>query len=154
MKSEPSVYSIDSLMKKPHQTDNWDGVRNYQARRFLGEMKKGDLAFFYHSSCEDKGIVGIMEIVAEKTWDETAQDKHSPYYDAKRAQSAPFWYKVKVRGLEKFKSVISLARLKTEASLKNLILLKPGNRLSVMPISPIEWKTILKLSKETHYDAR
>ncbi len=149
MKSEPSTYNIDTLSQAPKQTDHWEGVRNYQARNFMrDDMKKGDHAFFYHSNCETPGIVGKMEIVRESTPDFSALDPESPYYDPKSTEQNPRWFMVSVRFLEKFTHPIALHTLKNYSALHQMILLKPGNRLSVMPVTPAEWQFILNLSKE------
>src|SRR5690606_38003106 len=109
MKSEPDVFSIDDLKKRPKQTEPWDGVRNYQARNMLrDEMKKGDLAFFYHSSCETPGIVGIMEIAKEGYPDPTAFKPNHRYYDPKSNPDKPTWYLVDVKFKRKLKRTIPL----------------------------------------------
>jgi predicted RNA-binding protein with PUA-like domain len=146
MKSEPETYGVDKLKSKPHSTDHWEGVRNYQARNFMKQdMKKGDLAFFYHSSCEIPGIVGIMKIVREGYPDFTAWDPTSKYYDPKSPSTHPRWFMVDVQLVEKFKKILPLSLLKTQAELKNMVLLRPGNRLSVSPVTAKEWKVILSL---------
>lgn len=145
MKSEPNTFSIDHLQALPKQTDQWEGVRNYQARNFMRKMALGDQAFFYHSSCEIPGIVGIMEIVETAYPDMTAFNPDSPYYDPKSTNENPRWYVVKVHFLKKFKTIIPLSKLKTQAPLQEMQLLKPGNRLSIMPVSTQEWQCILSL---------
>lgn len=148
MKSEPSTYGIDTLLSKPNQTDFWDGVRNYQARNFLrDQIKKGDLAFFYHSNCDTPGIVGVMEVVESSTPDKTAFDPDSKYYDPKSTAAHPRWFRVKVKGIRKMTETIPLSQLKSHPGLKNMALCRPGNRLSVMPVSQDEWKVIEKLEK-------
>jgi len=146
MKSEPTTYGIESLIQAPNQTDHWEGVRNYQARNFMrDQMKIGDKAFFYHSNCVVPGIVGTMEIARESHPDFTAFDLRSKYFDPKSTRENPRWFMVSVRFLEKFKNPISLSTLKNFSELKNMILLKPGNRLSVMPVTAKEWEFILIL---------
>lgn len=145
MKSEPESFSIDDFMKRPRQIEPWEGVRNYQARNYLRQMKLGDKAFFYHSNCKEPGIVGIMEISKEATPDKTAFDKKSQYYDPKSLETNPRWFLVHVHFVAKFNSIIPLHELKSEPKLKNLALVKTGSRLSVMPVSEAEWKTILKM---------
>jgi len=146
MKSEPTTYGIDNLFKLPSRTDHWEGVRNYQARNFMRDnMKLHDQAFFYHSNCEIPGIVGIMEIVRESHPDLTALDLNSQYYDPKSTPENPRWAMVSVRFLEKFKNTISLSLLKTCSELQNMTLLKPGNRLSITPVTEKEWAFILSL---------
>ena len=149
MKSEPTTYGIDHLKRAPNRTDHWEGVRNYQARNFMRDkMRVNDKAFFYHSNCEVPGIVGIMQIVRESYPDFTALDPESQYYDPKSTQSVPRWFMVSVRFLEKFKTTIPLTVLKTYPDLKDMALLRPGNRLSVSPVSAKEWEFILKLKQE------
>ncbi|MEK7321886.1 MAG: EVE domain-containing protein [Pseudomonadota bacterium] len=146
MKSEPDTFGIDDLRARPKQTEHWDGVRNYQARNMLrDQMKKGDLAFFYHSNCKEPGIVGIVEIVRQAYPDSTALDPENPHFDPKSTPEAPRWYMVDVRFRERFKRTITLAELKNHRALAELILLRKGNRLSIMPISAAAWRYILKL---------
>ena len=146
MKSEPDVFGVDDLMKLPGKTDTWDGVRNYQARNMMrDDMKKGDLAFFYHSNCKEPGIAGIMKIVREGYPDHTAFDPKEKYYDPKSDPDNPRWYMVDVKHVRKLKRVITLTELKTHAQLTDLPLLRRGNRLSVMPVSEAQWNYILAL---------
>jgi predicted RNA-binding protein with PUA-like domain len=146
MKSEPDVFSIDDLKNRPKQTEPWDGVRNYQARNMLrDDMKKDDLALFYHSSCEVPGIVGIMEIVKEGYPDPTAFNPKHKYYDPKSKPDKPTWYLVDVKFKRKLKRVIPLTELRDKKPLQNMRLLQKGNRLSVMPVTKKEWDYILSL---------
>jgi len=146
MKSEPDVFGIDDLGARPRQTEHWDGVRNYQARNMLRDsMKKGDQAFFYHSSCAEPGIVGIMEIVREGYPDVSARNPDSPYYDPKSTPDEPRWYMVDVRLQRKLRRCITLQELKRRPELDSLPLLKRGNRLSIIPITPEQWRFILSL---------
>ena len=146
MKSEPDVYGIDHLKAANKKTDTWDGVRNYQARNMMrDDMKKGDLAFFYHSNCKEPGIAGIMKIVREGYPDYTALDPNEKYYDPKSDPDNPRWYMVDVRYVRKLKRVITLTELKTHPELEDLPLIRRGNRLSVMPLSEQHWNFILKL---------
>lgn len=147
MKSEPSTYGIDQLAAVRRKTDHWDGVRNYQARNFMREMKAGDQAFFYHSNCAEPGVVGIVEIAREYYPDFTAFDPKSSYYDAKTSASHPRWYMVDVRFVRKMKETIPLSEMKQNPLLKELRLVRRGNRLSVMPVTAKEWKAILKMEK-------
>lgn len=146
MKSEPTTFSVEHLATSPHQSTAWDGVRNFQARNMLrDEMRRGDLAFLYHSSCEVPGIAGIMEIV-KAGYPEPAQfDAGSKYYDADSNLEAPRWYCVDVKLQRKLKRIITLDELRREKSLASLKLLQRGNRLSVMPVSASAWKFILAL---------
>jgi predicted RNA-binding protein with PUA-like domain len=146
MKSEPGEFSIDDLENSPGQTEPWDGVRNYQARNMLrDEMKKGDLAFFYNSSCEIPGIAGVMEIVKEGHPDPTAFSHEEKHYDPKSKPDNPTWYLVDVKLKRKLKRVIPLTELKQFKQLVNMKLLQKGNRLSVMPVTKKEWDYILDL---------
>ncbi len=147
MKSEPDVFGIDHLEKRRRQTEHWDGVRNYQARNFMRDsMKKGDQVFFYHSNCDQPGIVGIAEVLKEGYPDHTAFDPESKYYDPKSTPENPRWFMVDVKFVRRLKRTISLQELKTHAeALPDLPLLKKGSRLSVMPVSEEEWEYILGL---------
>ncbi len=133
MKSEPTTYSISHLQKD--QVTIWDGVRNYQARNFLRQMYIGDRVFFYHSNAELIGIVGLAEVVATGIDDPTQFDPQSKYYDPKSSLAAPRWQTVKIKFLEIFPQMISLATLKQEFTPEELGVVKTGNRLSVMPVS-------------------
>lgn len=147
MKSEPDVFGIDDLATKANQTEHWDGVRNYQVRNMLrDDMHVGDLAFFYHSNCKPPGIAGVMEIVRAGYPDHTAFDPHSKYYDPKSDPKNPRWYMVDVKFQQKFNYFVSLEKLKACPALKNLALLRKGNRLSIMPITADEWQAILALA--------
>jgi predicted RNA-binding protein with PUA-like domain len=132
MKSEPDVYSITDLQRD--RASLWDGVRNYQARNFLREMKIGDYAFFYHSNTKPPGIVGLMQIIETDINDPTQFDQNSEYYDAKSSPEAPRWQTVKIKFMEEFPRLISLHELQENFSADELLVVKKGNRLSVMPI--------------------
>ena len=148
LKSEPDVFGIDHLKSRPKKTEPWDGVRNYQARNMLrDEMKKGDLAFFYHSNCAEPGIVGIMQIVKEGYPDPTAFDPDEKYYDPKSDPENPRWFLVDVKYKRHLKRTISLRELKQYADgpLAEMPLLRKGNRLSIMPMAEDQWEFILGL---------
>ncbi|HET9843383.1 MAG TPA: EVE domain-containing protein [Gammaproteobacteria bacterium] len=143
-KSEPDTFSIDDLTIKPNRTDSWEGVRNYTARNLLrNSIQVGDLGFFYHSSCKNPGIVGIIEVTRAGYPDPTALNPKSKYYDSKSTIEKPRWYCVDVRFKEKFKEPIFLQALRNNPALKDFTLLKKGNRLSVLPVTEKEWNTIL-----------
>jgi len=147
-KSEPATFSIDDLGKAPKQTAAWDGVRNYQARNMLRDsIKKGDLVFFYYSSCDVPGIAGIVSVVKEGYPDETAFDPKNDHYDADSKASDPRWYVVDVKLLRKFERIITLDALRKHAggALEEMVLLRRGSRLSVMPVTKKEWDFILGL---------
>ncbi|MGA1457202.1 MAG: EVE domain-containing protein [Arenicellales bacterium] len=149
MKSEPDVFSIDHLRKMPRKTEHWDGIRNYQARNFMRDaMKKGDLAFFYHSNCEEPGIVGIMEIASAAYPDHTAFEPGQKYFDEKSTPENPRWMMVDVKFKKKFKKNVSLASLKEEKKLSKMRLVQRGNRLSILPVTASEWTCILKMAGE------
>jgi len=145
-KSEPDVFGIDHLMKMPKRTDHWDGVRNYQARNMMrDEMRRGDLAFFYHSNCAEPGIVGIVEIVRGGYPDFTAFDSDTKYFDPKSDPDNPRWYMVDVKFKRRLKRTVTLAELKEHPELEGMPLVRKGNRLSVMPVAPEHWEFILGL---------
>ena len=148
MKSEPDTFSIDDLERRPRRTEHWDGVRNYQARNFMREMRQGDRAFFYHSSCPVPGVAGIVEIIREAYPDDSAWDARSKYYDPKSRPEKPLWYMVDVRFERRFPRVVALSALRANPALKEMRLLRRGNRLSVMPVTAAEWRAILKMTKE------
>jgi predicted RNA-binding protein with PUA-like domain len=145
MKSEPETFSIADLERRPRRTEHWDGVRNYQARNYMREMRAGDRAFFYHSNCDTPGIVGTVTIVREAYPDFTALDPDSPYYDPRSAPEQPRWYMVDVRHERTFGRTITLRELKSRPELDGLALLKKGSRLSVMPVSAVHWRFISTL---------
>ena len=146
MKSEPDAFSIDDLEQRPHQTEHWDGVRNYQARNMMrDDMKIGDQVFFYHSNCDLPGIVGIAEVVRESYPDFTAFDPDDKHFDPKSNPEKPTWFMVDVKFVRKFKRTISLQELKQCEALNDLALVRRGNRLSIMPVSQQQWDFILGL---------
>jgi predicted RNA-binding protein with PUA-like domain len=148
LKSEPDSFSIDDLAAAPKQTATWDGVRNFQARNMLRDsMKKGDLAFFYHSSCDVPGIAGIVSVVREGYPDVTAFDPKHHHYDADSKKEAPRWFVVDLKLKRKLKRVITLDEMRKYADkkLKDFVLLRRGNRLSVMPVSKQDWDFVLGL---------
>jgi predicted RNA-binding protein with PUA-like domain len=146
-KSEPEVFSIDDLKHASQQTSCWDGVRNYQARNYLKQMKINDLIFFYHSNCKIPGIVGIAKVVKEAYPDYTALDPHHHYFDPRSSSEKPIWEMVDVQFVSKFTDIISLHQLKQMPGISNLPLVRKGNRLSVMPVSKPEWDEINELLK-------
>jgi predicted RNA-binding protein with PUA-like domain len=150
MKSEPDVYSIDHLRSQKRRTDHWDGIRNYQARNFMrDQMKMGDLAFFYHSNCSEPAVVGIMEIVSAAYPDHTAFDPNEKHFDAKSDPDNPRWLMVDVKFKKKLKMPITLQAIKAEKTLADMRLVQRGNRLSILPVTPGEWRHILKMVGES-----
>lgn len=147
-KSEPDAFSIDDLAAAPRQTSAWDGVRNFQARNMLRDsMKKGDEGFFYHSSCAVPGIAGTVSLVKGGYPDASAFDPKSQYYDADSKRGEPRWFVVDVKLQRKFSRIITLEELREHVGkrLAELVLLRRGNRLSVMPVSKKDWDFILTL---------
>lgn len=141
LKSEPDTYGIEDLEKQG--TGMWEGCRNYTVRNFLrDDMEVGDLAFFYHSSCPEPGIVGEMEIVSEAYPDPTQFDPKSEYFDEKSPKDNPRWSVRDVKFLKKYPRVITIAELRASAALVEMITLRKGNRLSITPVSEAEWNAI------------
>ena len=145
IKSEPDAYSIDDLSRDG--STPWTGVRNYQARNFMrDQMKPGDRAFFYHSNCEEPGIVGIAEVSKNAHPDATQFDRKSKYFDAGAKPDNPRWLHVDFRFVKKTRPV-TLTELRKHKALANMRILARGNRLSITPVDPAEWKFILDLMK-------
>ena len=144
MKSEPDVFSIDDLKQRPGGTEPGEGVRNYQARNLLRDViRKGDLAFFYHSSCKNPAIVGIIEVVREGYPDPAALIPGHRYHDPRSTMDNPVWYAVDVKFRKKFRYPVFLSELRARKELRKMQLLQKGNRLSVMPVTKKEWDYIL-----------
>ena len=147
MKSEPDEFSIDDLARAPRRTTSWFGVRNYQARNYMRDaMEVGDLALFYHSSCPEPGVAGIVRVSAPAHPDETQFDPKSDYFDPKSTRGAPRWVNVDVTLVEKTR-LVPLAELRAAKGLEDMVILKRGNRLSITPVTGDEWKAVLKLAR-------
>ncbi|MBS1721364.1 MAG: EVE domain-containing protein [Armatimonadetes bacterium] len=147
MKSEPDVYSIDDLAKAKGPA-MWEGCRNYTVRNFMRDtMKEGDLAFFYHSNADPSGIVGIMKIVGEPYPDPTQFDPNSEYYDAKSPAEQPRWLARDVVFVEKFSRTLTLADLRAIPGLEEMLVLRRGQRLSIMPVTEDEWNAVIAAAK-------
>ncbi len=145
MKSEPDEFSIDDLVRAPRKTTPWFGVRNYQARNYMRDaMRVGDGVLFYHSSCEVPGIAGLAEVASAPHPDETQFDPKSPYFDPKATRANPRWMLVDVKLVRKTR-LLSLDELRQRPGLADMVILRRGNRLSVTPVTPSEWKAIGKL---------
>lgn len=147
MKSEPSTFGIDDLARVRNRTTAWDGVRNFQARNFMRSMRLGDLAFFYHSSCDTPGIAGTVSIAREAYPDATAFDPDDDHFDDKSDPANPRWLMVDVKLVARFDRVIPLEELRRHAGgrLKNMMILRRGNRLSITPVTKAEWNFINSL---------
>jgi predicted RNA-binding protein with PUA-like domain len=145
MKSEPTDVSIDDLAKMPNQTVDWYGIRNYQARNFMrDQMHVGDGVFFYHSNCETPGIAGIAEVSARAYPDRLQFIEGHKYYDPKATPETPRWVNVDVKLVRKTR-LLSLKEMRETPELENLRILQRGNRLSITPVDPRDWKFIMSL---------
>jgi len=145
MKSEENVYSIDMLKKDG--TTYWDGVRNYQARNFMRDaMKIGDFVLFYHSNSDPTGVAGLAELSRESHPDPTQFNKKSKYYDPKSTRDEPRWQLVDIAFVEKFDRVVTLAELKEEAPLKDMLVVQRGQRLSIQPVDKAHFKRVLAMA--------
>jgi predicted RNA-binding protein with PUA-like domain len=142
MKSEPDECSIDDVLAAPGRITPWSGVRNYQARNFMrDEMRVGDGVLFYHSSCAEPGIAGLAEVASEAYPDKTQFDPKSDYHDPESHKDNPRWFNVDVRAREKTR-LLPLQELKAHKPLAKMMVLRPGNRLSITPVTELEWKYI------------
>src|SRR5438105_5006293 len=140
MKSEPDEFSIDDLVKAKGQSTSWFGVRNYQARNYMRDMKVGERALFYHSSCPEPGIAGIVEISKVAHPDLSQYDTNNPYYDAKSKRDDPRWWNVDVKLVDKTR-LVTWPEMRAEPSLASMVTLRKGNRLSITPVTAEEWKS-------------
>jgi len=145
MKSEPDEFSIDDLVRTRGQTTSWFGVRNYQARNYMRDMKVGERAFFYHSSCPEPGIAGIVEVAKLAHPDLSQFDAKGKYYDPKSTRANPRWFNVDVKLIEKTR-LVSLDELRGLPALADMVTLRRGNRLSFTPVTAEEWKAVGKLT--------
>ena len=142
-KSEPTTYGIDHLEKD--KVTAWSGVRNYQARNYMRDsMRKGDRAFFYHSSCEVPGIAGLIEISRAAYPDETQFDRKSKQYDSAATRDNPRWLNVEVKFVKKTR-VVGIPELRGYKALKDMMVLQRGNRLSITPVTQVEWDCIMAM---------
>lgn len=148
MKTEPETFGIDDLERAPRRTTSWDGVRNYQARNMLrDQMQRGDQVFLYHSSCDVPGIVGIVEVVKAGYPDPTAFERGHHHFDPDSDPKNPRWYMVDVKLVKRLPQPITLTQLRAHAAkLDGMVLLRNGNRLSVMPVSDAHWDYVLTLA--------
>jgi predicted RNA-binding protein with PUA-like domain len=144
IKSEPESYSLDDLAKDKKTW--WENVRNYQARNFMKEMQPGDMMLFYHSSADPNGVVGLAKVAQAAAPDKTQFDRKSDAFDSKATLENPIWFCVQVEFVEKFKKVVSLAEIKSEKTLAEMLVVQRGQRLSVQPVMEKHFKKILQLS--------
>jgi predicted RNA-binding protein with PUA-like domain len=145
MKTEPDAFSIDTLEKMGRSP--WDGVRSYQARNHMQAMAVGDLVLFYHSSTDDRGVVGLARVVRAAYPDHTQFDPRSNYYDAGSKATAPRWFMVDVEFIEKFPRLVSLDELKADRAFKTMLVVQRGQRLSVQPVELKHMRRVLKSAK-------
>jgi predicted RNA-binding protein with PUA-like domain len=146
VKSEPSSFSWDDLWSSPKRTTSWEGVRNYQARNFLREMKRGDRVFFYHSSAEPNAIVGIAEVAREAYPDATQFEKKHEMYDPKSTRDDPRWSTIDLKALRAFPRPVTLTELRGAPGLEKMTLLQKGSRLSVNAVTPEEWRIVTAIA--------
>lgn len=147
MKSEPGDVSIDDLASFADQTVDWYGVRNYQARNFMrDQMRVGDGVLFYHSNCAEPGVAGIAEVSKLAYPDRTQFDSNHRYFDPKATPEKPRWFNVDVKLVRKT-SLLRLKEMRENPQLQNLRILQRGNRLSITPVDPRDWETIIALLK-------
>jgi predicted RNA-binding protein with PUA-like domain len=140
VKSEPDVFGYDDLVRS--KREGWDGIRNYMARNYMRDMRKGDLAIFYHSNAKPPGVAGICKVVKESEPDPTQFDPTSKYYDAKSNPSDPRWDWVTIAPVRAL-TFVPLDDLKAMPALKNCRLIAKGNRLSVLPLTDDEFDAIV-----------
>jgi predicted RNA-binding protein with PUA-like domain len=145
LKSEPTAYSISDL--KRDKRTAWEGVRNYQARNFLKEMKVGDLALFYHSSADPNAVVGVAKIVAAAHPDDTQFNKKDSHFDPKATKEKPIWFCPDIAFVEMFKNPVPLGAIKADKKLGGIVLAQQGSRLSVQPVSKAHFEHIRALGK-------
>ncbi len=147
MKSEPEAFSFDDLLACPNQTDHWDGIRNYQARNHMMTMKKGDRILFYHSSTTPPHAAGVAEVARETYPDHTALDPKSQYHDPKATPDNPRWQMVDVRAVEKLPAPVTLAEIKANQKLREMLVVQRGQRLSIQPVTAAEFQEVLRMAK-------
>lgn len=147
-KAEPHIYGIDHLAAAPNKTGRWDGIRNYQARNFLRDhVNLDDEVFIYHSSCKNVGIVGTAKVVKTAYPDPTQFNPESEYYDPKSSLENPRWVSVDIQLTQTFPNLISLAEIKAQAELENMVLVRQA-RLSTQPVTPHEWSHVMRMAKK------
>lgn len=145
-KSEPDCFSFSDLKSRPGKREPWSGVRNYQARNFMrDEMEPGDLSFFYHSSCPEPGIAGVIKVASQPYPDPTQFEPGGEYEDLKSTAENPRWMMVDIAWVQDFKKFVSLEMLRADPALINMQILQRGNRLSITPVTETEFKRLCKL---------
>lgn len=149
MKTEPTTFSFDDLVKSPKRTTSWEGVRNYQARNLLrDEIKSGHRVLIYHSNCDEPAVIGIAEVVRDGYADITALDRKHKYFDPDAAKKgATPWIMVDVKATHRLKTAVTRDQMKAEKKLAQMMLLKKGSRLSVQPVTAEEFEVVSRLGK-------
>jgi predicted RNA-binding protein with PUA-like domain len=148
MKTEPDVFSLQDLAAAPKQTTFWDGVRNYQARNFMRDaMAPGDGVLFYHSRVAPMAVVGTAVVAGPAAFDPSQFDPESHYFDAKSLRATPRWYGIPIAYQTTFAQPVTLAKMRQVASLADMLLLQKGSRLSIQPVAPQHWRTIIGLGR-------
>lgn len=145
LKTEPHVFSFADLLAAPDRTTLWEGVRNFQARNFLRETRRGKRVLIYHSSTQPAGVAGVATVTGEAEADPTQFDPHSPYFDAKATPDAPRWDVVTVTAVLALPRFVTLSELRARSELQNMKVLGRGNRLSVTPVTEAEFGVIVAL---------
>ena len=146
VKTEPDVFSFDDLMKAPRRTTFWDGVRNYQARNFMrDEMAVGDGVLVYHSNAQPSSVAGVARVAREAAPDETQFDPADDHFDPTAHPDDPRWFGVSIQGVGALERSLSLDDLREVPALSGMMLLRKGQRLSVLPVTREEWQTVLSL---------
>ncbi len=147
MKSEQDAYSFDDLMAEPDRRACWDGIRNYQARNFMMEMKIGDFVLFYHSNAKPPHVAGTARVVRESYPDHTQYDEKSKYYDPKASSGSPRWHMVDLQAMEKLPHLVSLSEMRENPRLAQMRVTQKGQRLSVQPVSKEEFDEVLRMAR-------
>ena len=146
MKSEPHVFSLEDLKNSPDSTTHGDGVRNYQARNFMrDQMKSGDLVLYYHSNCDEPGVVGVAEVVKEAYPDHSSWDQKSKYFDPKSSPENPRWFMVGIKWKQAFKRLVSWREMKESPALENMRVVQRGQRMSVQPVDKTDFDQVVKM---------
>lgn len=144
MKSEPDVFSFDQLRKR--RKEPWSGVRNFQARNYMrDEMKVGDVVLFYHSSCAEPGVQGLGTVASKPYPDPTQHEVGGEYFEPRATKEKPVWWLVDIAWSEDFARPVTLPAIKAEEGLSDLLILRPGNRLSITPVSAAHLRIFRRL---------
>lgn len=147
MKTEPSVFGFEDLLKCPHKTTHWEGVRNYQARNFMrDEFKKNDLCLIYHSNTDEPAILGVAKVVKEAYSDDTALEPKNRYYDERASKGRNPWVRVDIQALYRLKRPLNREVLRAHPILCKMGVLEKGSRLSIQPVKPVEFETVLEIA--------